>query len=90
MCAQTVLPKLSFLDLAVLAVTLRGAWGDFGLALAFHLADGQRGPGGSWGCEEGGEWREQGYMAAGVVGPAYQERVQEAFGLFATHEVQVL
>ena len=29
MCARTVLPKLSFLNLAVLAVTPRGALGKF-------------------------------------------------------------
>ena len=36
MCAQTVLPKLSFLNLAVLAVTPRGCIGGFRGAASLH------------------------------------------------------
>ena len=36
MCARTVLPKLSFLNLAVLAVTPRGCIGGFRGAASLH------------------------------------------------------
>jgi hypothetical protein len=59
------------------------------LALAFHLADGQRGPEGPGGVKKEERGGSRDIWRLGRRTCISEERAQEAFGLFATHEVQV-